>query len=82
MESETETDILIAQVNAIANIIDEIGQGFLTQDEVRELGDRCFSIVNKSLERITENNQADKNWAAEKEDYDEDFNDEDYALVK
>ncbi len=82
MESETETDSLIAQVNAIANIIDEIGQGFLTQDEVRELGDRCFSIVNKSLERVTENNQSDKNWAAEKEDYDEDFDDEDYALVK
>ena len=82
MESETETDSLIAQVNAIANIIDEIGQGFLTQDEVRELGDKCFRIVNKSLERVTENNQSDKNWAAEKEDYDEDFDDEDYALVK
>ena len=41
-----------------------------------------FSIVNKSLERVTENNQADKNWAAEKEDDDEDFDAEDYALVK
>ena len=82
MASETETDSLIAQVNAFANIIDEIGQGFLTQDEVRELGDKCFRIVNKSLERVTENNQADKNWAAQKEDDDEDFDDEDYALVK
>jgi hypothetical protein len=82
MASETETDSLIAQVNAFANIIDEIGQGFLTQDEVRELGDKCFRIVNKSLERVTENNQADKNWAAEKEDDDEDFDAEDYALVK
>lgn len=82
MASETETDSLIAQVNAFTNIIDEIGQGFLTQDEVRELGDKCFRIVNKSLERVTENNQADKNWAAEKEDDDEDFDAEDYALVK
>ena len=45
----------------------------MTQDEVRELGDKCFRIVNKSLERVTENNQADKNWAAEKEADDEDF---------
>jgi hypothetical protein len=82
MASETETDSLIAQVNAIANIIDEIGQSFLTREELRELGDKCFSIVNKSLERVTENNQADKNWAAQKEDDDEDFDDEDYALVK
>ena len=67
MASETETDSLIAQVNAIANIIDEIGQSFLTREELRELGDKCFSIVNKSLERVTENNQADKNWAAQKE---------------
>lgn len=54
----------------------------MTQDEVRELGDKCFRIVNKSLERVTENNQADKKWAAEKEDDDEDFDAEDYALVK
>jgi hypothetical protein len=54
----------------------------LTQEEVRELGDKCFRIVNKSLERVNENNQADKNWAAEKEDDDEDFDAEDYALVK
>jgi hypothetical protein len=54
----------------------------LTQEEVRELGDKCFRIVNKSLDRVNENNQADKNWAAEKEDDDEDFDAEDYALVK
>ncbi len=54
----------------------------MTQEEVRELGDKCFRIVNKSLERVNENNQADKNWAAEKEDDDEDFDAEDYALVK
>lgn len=54
----------------------------MTQEEVRELGDKCFRIVNKSLDRVNENNQADKNWAAEKEDDDEDFDAEDYALVK
>lgn len=30
MQSETETDSLIAQVNAFKDIIDEIGKGFLT----------------------------------------------------
>lgn len=30
MQSETETDALIAQVNAFKEIIDEVGNGFLT----------------------------------------------------
>jgi hypothetical protein len=38
--------------------------------------------VTKSLERVHENNQADKNWAAEKEEDDEDFDQEDYAMIK
>jgi hypothetical protein len=34
----------------------------LSQIEVQELGAKCLRIVNKSLERIAENNQADKKW--------------------
>lgn len=54
----------------------------MTQEEVRELGDKAIRIVTKSLERVQENNQADKNWAAEKEEDDEDFDQEDYAMIK
>ena len=82
MQKETETDTLIAQVNAFKDIIDECGQGFLTAEEVGDLGTKAVRIVTKSLERVDENNQADKNWAAEKEDDDEDFDDEDYAMIK
>lgn len=38
--------------------------------------------MTKSLERVTENNDADKNWAKEKEDDDEDFDQDDYAMIK
>lgn len=82
MQKETETDTLIAQVNAFKDIIDECGQGFLTAEDVSDLGTKAVRIVTKSLERVAENCQADKNWAAEKEDDDEDFDDEDYAMIK
>lgn len=82
MVQETETDALIAQVNAFKDIIDEIGKGFMSQQEVQELGNKTIRIVNKSLERVAENNTADKKWSEEKEEDDEDFDDEDYALIK
>jgi hypothetical protein len=37
INSETETDTLICQVQAMKEIIDEIGQGFLNQDIVTSL---------------------------------------------
>jgi len=82
MLQETETDTLIAQVNAFKDIIDEIGKGFMSQQEIQDLGQKTIRIVNKSLERVAENNAADKRWTEEKEEDDEDFDDDDYAMIK
>jgi len=54
MKEETETDVLISQTTAIKEIINEMGQGFLSQAEVDFLGDRAITIINKSLQRIKE----------------------------
>ena len=54
----------------------------MTIEEVELIGEKAVRIVTKSLERINENNEADKNWAKEKDDDDEDFDDDDYAMIK
>jgi hypothetical protein len=32
----------------------QVGEGFLAQNEVDEIGQMCFSIIEKSLKRIDE----------------------------
>ena len=54
----------------------------MTNEEVDLIGEKAVRIVTKSLERINENNEADKNWAKEKDADDEDFDDDDYAMIK
>lgn len=54
MKEETETDVLISQTNAVKEILNEMGQGFLSQEEVDFLGERSITIINKSLQRIKE----------------------------
>jgi hypothetical protein len=49
MKEETETDVLISQTNAIKEILNEMGQGFLSQPEIDFLGERSITIINKSL---------------------------------
>jgi hypothetical protein len=79
MKEETETDCLCQQVAALKEIIVECGNGFMSQEEVQELGDSGIRIINKSLDRIKELDQI-KDETPEEED--EALDQEDLALLK
>lgn len=68
IETETETDTLICQVQAVKEIIDEVGTGFLNQETVDALTQKLVDMYHKSDERIKENNAMAKNEEAEDED--------------
>jgi len=79
MQEETETDTLIAQVQAFKDIIDESGPGLLTQQQAEYFGEKAIGMVDKSLTRIEENNKVSKE---EPEDEDDELDAEDLALLK
>ena len=55
MKQELDTETLTTQIQAFKDVIDEAGPGLMTQEEVKRIGDKSFDIINKSLERITQN---------------------------
>ncbi len=68
IKSETETDTLICQVQAVKEIIDEVGNGLLNQDSVDGLAKQLLDMYNLSDDRIKENEALAKNEDAEDED--------------
>jgi hypothetical protein len=68
INKETETDTLICQVQAAKEIIDEVGEGLLTQETVDLFAKLLLDLYHKSDERIKENNDMAKNENAEDED--------------
>lgn len=56
MKTETETDTLICQVSAMKEIIDEAGQGLLSQDVVNAISVHILEMYKSSDGRIEENN--------------------------
>ena len=56
-----------------------MGQNFLTQDEVKFIGDKAIDIIEKSLERIKNLEEMKKE---EVEDEDDQLDEEDLALIK
>lgn len=45
MESETETECLIAQAQALKDIVEEAGQNLLVQDSVNQFSDKVFEFI-------------------------------------
>jgi len=80
MKEELDTDTLITQVQAFKDVIDEAGPGLMTAEETAHIADKSVDIVNKSLERISQNNAL----PAEQEIEDEDdvLDADDLALIK
>ena len=68
MKQELDTDTLTTQIQAFKDVIDEAGPGLMTQDEVKHIGDKSFDIINKSLERITQNKNIPNEHEVEDED--------------
>lgn len=80
MESETETECLIAQCQAIKDIIDEAGEGLLQAESVDMFSAKLFEFLKQSENRIKEN---DKYEADNQEGDEEDkLDDEDLAVLK
>ena len=67
-------------MQSFRDIIDELGPGFMSQEEVSAVADKALRIVSKSLERIIENNKAAEN--DDKEDEDDEWDEEDFAIIK
>lgn len=79
MKEETETDCLISQVAAVRETLLEMGNGFLSQEEVSEIGTMSLRIIDKSLLRIKE---LDSIKEEEAEDEDDALDQEDLNLLK
>jgi hypothetical protein len=79
MKEEIDCECLIAQVNALKNIIDETGKGFLSQEDISFLSTKSVGIIEKSLERIDGLEEMKRE---EAEDEDEEFDENDLELIK
>ena len=60
MESETETDCLICQAQAIKEIVEEAGTNLLQPASVDQFAAKIFEFITQSENRIKENNKYEK----------------------
>jgi len=80
MDSETETDCLINQAQALKEIVEEAGQNLLQADSVDQFSDKVFEFIKQSENRIQENNKYEKeNMDGEEEDQ---LDEEDLMVLK
>lgn len=80
MESETETDCLICQAQAIKEIMEEAGNNLLQLASVDQFADKVFEFIKQSENRIQENNKYEKdNMKGEEEDQ---LDEEDLLVLK
>lgn len=80
MESETETDCLVCQAQAIKEIVEEAGPGLLQPESVTQFSDKVFEFIRQSENRIQENTKYEKdNMQGEEEDQ---LDEEDLMVLK
>ena len=80
MESETETDCLICQAQAIKEIVDEAGKNLLQPASVDQFAAKIFEFITQSENRIKENNKYEKENT--EGDEDEALDEEDLQVLK
>lgn len=80
MQTETETDCLICQAQALKEIVDEAGQNLLQPASVDQFAKQIFDFITQSENRIQDNNKYEK----ENMDGDEDdqLDEEDLLVLK
>lgn len=81
INSETETDTLISQVQAAKEIIDDIGEGILDQGTVEALAKLLLDQYQKSDNRIKENNEVAKN-GENADDEDDQIDQDEMEVIK
>lgn len=79
MKTETETEVLISQVQAMKDCCDEIGPGFLNAEQIEFLSKNLIEMIGSSLQRIVEN---EKMKHEDVEDEDDELEEGDLALLK
>jgi len=80
MDTETETDCLICQAQALKEIIEEAGDNLLQPASVDQFADKVFEFIKQSENRIQENNKYEKeNMDGEDEDQ---LDEEDLLVLK
>jgi len=80
MESETETDCLIAQAGALKEIVEEAGLNLLQPASVDQFSEKVFEFIKQSENRIQDNNKYEKeNMDGDEEDK---LDEEDLAVLK
>jgi len=80
VQNETETDTMICQVQAMKEIIDEVGAGFLDQTTVDALYKQLVDMYYKSGQRINENNELAKN--EDRDEDDEELDKDELEVIK
>lgn len=80
MDTETETDCLICQAQALKEIVEEAGENLLQPASVDQFSDKVFAFIKQSENRIQENNKYEKeNMDGEEEDQ---LDEEDLLVLK
>lgn len=79
IKTETETEVMISQIQAMKDCIDEIGPGFLNQEQIQFLSNSLIELITNSMMRIAEN---EKMKHEEVEDEDDELEEGDLALLK
>ena len=80
METETETECLIAQAQAIKEILEEAGNGLLQESSVKMFSQKIFDFMQQSDNREQDNQKYEKeNMDGDEEDR---LDEEDLAVLK
>lgn len=80
MDSETETDVLIAQAQGVKEIIDEAGVNFLQPESVDAFASKVYDYIQQSENRVCDNDKYQKE-NQEGED-DDKLDEEDLQVLK
>jgi len=80
MDTETETECLIAQSQAVKEIVDEAGDNLLQEDSVNQFVEKIFEFIKQSENRINDNDK----YETENQDGEEDdkLDEEDIMILK
>lgn len=81
IKTETETDTLICQVQAIKDIISEVGSGFLNAEIIVTITQLLIEMYHKSDERIKENNEFVTK-AEQQDESDDEIDEDEKEIIK
>jgi len=80
MDTETENDCLIAQAQAIKEIVEEAGAGLLQAESVKAFSDKVLGFIKQSENRLAENTKyEEENAEGDEEDR---LDEEDLIVLK